>query len=204
MKIAIIGKSKLNLDHIKKDIAEAGFEFTEKSPDWVISFGGDGTLLATERTFPNIPKLPLKDSLTCQKCHDCSFAHALDLLKNKKYQTEELIKLECSVGDQKLICMNDIVVRNDVPTHALRFSVEVNDKKYKDLIGDGIVVATPFGSTGYHESITRNSFEKGMGIAFNNLTKPLKHLVVDDNSIIKVKINRRTGFLVADNNKDFI
>ena len=201
MKIAVIGKIGTDAKYFKKDIEKAGFELTDKNPNLVVSYGGDGTLLATERIFPGVPKLSIKNSSTCQKCFDVPLIDALNKIKNQEYQIEKLTKLECSVnGEQKLICMNDFVIRNDVPTHALRFEIEVNSKTHKHLIGDGVVIATPFGSTGYFNSITRRPFTKGIGVAFNNLTKPKPHLLFSDQSVISIKIQRRTGVLVADTN----
>ena len=40
------------------------------------------------------------------------------------------------------------------------------------VIGDGLLVATPFGSSGYYRSITGGLFESGIGVAFNNVHKP--------------------------------
>ncbi|MCK4588835.1 MAG: NAD(+)/NADH kinase [Nanoarchaeota archaeon] len=205
MKISVVGKSGMRMSGVKKDVINAGFELVDKNPQLVISYGGDGTLLVTERVFPGVPKLSIKNSLTCRKCHDVSLAMALEKIKNQEYEIEELIKLEASVnGEKKLICMNDLVIRNDVPTHALRFSVEVNERKHKHLIGDGVVMATPFGSTAYFNSITRREFTRGIGIGFNNLTKPKNHLQVKDDAVISIKIERRTGVLVADNNPKFV
>jgi len=40
------------------------------------------------------------------------------------------------------------------------------------VIGDGLLVATPFGSSGYYRSISGGVFETGLGVAFNNVHKP--------------------------------
>jgi len=205
MKISVVGKSGMDMRGIKKEVEKAGLKLVDKNPDLVVSYGGDGTLLVTERVFPGVPKLSIKNSATCQKCYDVSLAGALEKIKNQEYEIEKMIKLEASVnGKESLVCVNDFVIRNDVPTHALRFEVQVGDKKIKHLIGDGLVVSTPFGSTGYYSSISRRTFPRGIGLAFNNLTKPRKHLVVGDNSLINVEIKRRTGVLVADNNPKLI
>lgn len=205
MKIAVIGKPGVVPNNLKRDIQGLGFELTDKKPDLVVSYGGDGTLLVTERVFPGVIKLAIRKSLTSQKTIDISLVEALEKIKNKEYEIEEFIKLEASVnGEKKLICMNDLVIRNDVPTHALRFSVEIGEKKHKHLIGDGVVVATPFGSTAYFSSIARRDFTRGIGVAFNNLTKPKEHLKVGEDSVISIKIERRSGVLVADNNPNFI
>ena len=67
-----------------------------------------------------------------------------------------------------------------------------------------MVVATPFGSTAYYHSISRKSFDKGIGVAFNNTTKPVKHLVLDEAAVVEVEIVRGQAVLVADNNPHII
>ena len=67
------------------------------------------------------------------------------------------------------------------------------------VVGDGLVVATPFGSTGYYRSITKSLFRTGLGLAFNNSTEPLDHQVVGGNSVIDVEILRGPAVLLADN-----
>jgi len=99
-----------------------------------------------------------------------------------------------------MLATNDIVIRNAIPTHALRFKISINGKQIKDeFIGDGIVVATTFGSTAYFESITRKKFNKGIGVAFNNTTVKQPPLFLNENAKIKVKITRGEAFLAADN-----
>ncbi|MEM7816858.1 MAG: hypothetical protein QXZ20_03015, partial [Candidatus Aenigmatarchaeota archaeon] len=86
-----------------------------------------------------------------------------------------------------------------------RFYVKINAKKItNELIGDGIVISTPYGSRGYFKSITRKTFEKGIGIAFNNTTKKMKPMIIDDNSIIEILINRGKGVIAFDNNPRLI
>ena len=81
----------------------------------------------------------------------------------------------------------------------------VNNKKInKILIGDGIVVATPFGATGYYYSITQQTFKKGIGLAFNNMTRPINHLVLKENAKIKVKILRSDTTVASDNDPHVI
>lgn len=179
-------------------------QFVE-NPDAVICQGGDGTLLLAERLYPSIPKILVKDSPTCQKGVNLPLETVKQKILDREFEIIEYPKLECSVNQkQKLVCFNDFIIRNDFPTHAIRFDLEVNQKKYQNLIGDGLVVATPFGSTAYYNSITRKPFEKGLGLAFNNLTQYQDHLVLDENAVIRIKINRKTAHLVADNNPDFI
>jgi NAD kinase len=77
--------------------------------------------------------------------------------------------------------------------------VQINGKLVaEDVIGDGIVAATPFGSTAYFHAITGKKFTKGIGIAFNNPTKKMRTIIAKDNSEIDVIVKRETGILAWD------
>jgi NAD+ kinase len=200
MRIAVYGKTPESKTQLLKAARKAGFTYDEKKPDIVISYGGDGTFLWAERRYPGVPKALFRYSKTCKKCHNLPIDHALELLKRKKYKTNQHTKLEARINSTVLIGTNDVVVRNALPTHAIRFTVAVNGRKVNDeFIGDGIVAATPFGSTGYFHSITRKSFKTGTGIAFNNTTTPHAPIFLPEKSRIQLTITRGEAFLVADN-----
>ena len=65
------------------------------------------------------------------------------------------------------------------------------------MIGDGVVVATPYGSTAYFHSITGKRFPKGIYMAFNNPTKTMKPVRIKDK--VKIKIKRENAMVFADN-----
>ncbi len=202
---SVVGKSEESALFMRKHAEKHGFVFVEKSPDFVISYGGDGMFLISERLFPGVPKVLLRDSKICNKCHNLPTEDVLKLLAEGKFRIEESTKLTAELKKTsevlKYECANDFVLRNKWPIHAIRFEVEINGKKLGDeFIGDGIVVSTSFGSGGYHHSITRKTFTKGIGLAFNNLTKETPHLVVEENSEIKIKLMRGDFMFVADNN----
>jgi len=67
------------------------------------------------------------------------------------------------------------------------------------FIGDGIVVATPFGSTAYYRSITDSFFEVGIGLAFNNSIEQSDHMVLRESTNISMKIIRGPALVYADN-----
>lgn len=203
MKVAAVCKFNLCF---KETILDAGLEYDENDPDLVISLGGDGTFFKSERKYPGVPKLMVRKSKHCKKCAAGALdGEILEKLKSGKYKVGEHVKLKAKIKrDGKIIqeytCINDFVIRNREQINALRFSVEIDGKKVGDeLIGDGVVVATPFGSTAYFKSITGESFDKGIGIAFNNMTKKVRHRVLKDDARIKVKILRTDGVFSSDN-----
>ncbi len=200
-RFAIIGKNKPNSAALKRHLLSHGFVYQAKKPDFIISLGGDGTYLYAERLYPGVPKLLIRDSKICNKCDNTVFDHVIGKLKANQYRIEQCIKLDASVnGRWKLTAANDIVLRNKRLTHALRFMVSVDQRRVDgEFIGDGIVIATPYGSTAYFHSITGKQFASGIGIAFNNLTSPRRPLVVNDKAAITITMTREDAELAADN-----
>lgn len=67
-----------------------------------------------------------------------------------------------------------------------------------------MVVATPFGSTGYYQSVTRSTFERGIGLAFNNSTEEKAPLLLNEDTELTIEIVRGKGELAADNNPQIL
>ncbi len=191
---------------IKQRAKEGGFTYDQDHPDFVISYGGDGTLFRAERIYPGIPKLMVKHSLTCTKCDIHEHDRMLAALKRGTYRLERLPKLKATLArkGQTLLALNDIVVRNSTPGQAIRFEVHAGKRQTGMVIGDGIVVSTPFGSTGYYHAITRSGFSRGLGIAFNNPTQPQGHWKLDANATIGLKLLRGHAVIAADNDPDIL
>jgi len=199
--------SRQDTSKIKGALAAEGFKVVERNPDFIVCYGGDGTVLFSERTFPEVPKLIIKTSPVCRKCD-----HTLDDLRNilskireGNYCLHKKMKLETEAKGRKLVGLNEIQIHPKLPTHAVRFSLSVDRKEHEDLIGDGVIVATPFGSTGYYEATGGKRFTKGIGISFNNLHNgKIKSFVVPEDSTVKLTVSRGPAWLLADNNKNFI
>lgn len=205
-RIAIVSRDTAACARFKELVSHYGFSYDEKAPELVISFGGDGTLLHAERLFPGVPKLLLRGSTTCQKCHNHPLEHALDALREGRFTKRKMIKLEvelsCGTKISSRVALNDIILRNKHLEHAIRFSLSVDGKQiHEQLIGDGLVVATPYGSTAYFKSITKETFKKGMGLAFNNITLDQSPLLLDDSVEIRIRILRGPAEVAADNDR---
>ena len=202
MKATVVGE---NYEAILPLLQAAGFEIVEAEPEFVISYGGDGTLVKSEHLFPGVPKIVLKNSAVCKKCSALGNDEVLARVARREYKVEELLKLEARFGEKKLVALNDVIVHNADPRHAIRYELLVNGRSVAgEVIGDGVVVATPFGSTAYYRSITDSFFEVGIGVAFNNSTEPSDHLILKEESLIKVKIARGPAVVYADNWEDSI
>jgi len=213
-KVAVIG---VNKDIARNELKAHGFVIDRLRPDFVVSFGGDGSALVAEQLYPGIPRLTIKHSSVCEKCivgEDHMLSEVFGKIKKKRYRIIEEMKLEAIVdgnNHKRLIGLNEINIANAVPIKAIRFDVVVNKKSVgiRNLIGDGVIIATPYGSSAYYNMITGRHFSKGIGIAFNNTQQldtrkkmTYKHAKTDTE--IKVRINRGPALLCADNNTTMI
>ena len=181
MKVLLHGKNAKNIANLVENL---GFKIVTSNPDVVVSYGGDGTLLSSEREYPGIPKLPIRNSQICNKCPEHEDKKILQDLLEGKLELKEYKKLNTNVYGKNLFALNDFVVRNEQTIHAIRF--KMHNFISPDLrIGDGIVVATPFGSTGYFRSITDETFADGFAIAFNNTTEKDGPIYIDQDEIDK-------------------
>ncbi|MBI2599710.1 hypothetical protein HYW43_02190 [Candidatus Daviesbacteria bacterium] len=195
MKAFIVGKNAKNIEEL---VGKLGFEVTNTNPDLIISYGGDGTLVASERQFPGIPKLPIRDSLVCKKCPNHEIGTVLRNFLEGKLKLQEYKKLQTTVLYKSVFALNDFVIRNIKPIHAIRFKIS-GSKLY---IGDGVVIATPFGSSGYFKSITKKTFEQGFALAFNNTTETINPLYLGENDEVDFMLVRGQASFSFDNSSD--
>lgn len=204
LKIAIYCNKDKYLE-TKKLLKKYPVEIDPKNAKLVIVYGGDGSLLKAEYYFPEIPKLLLKGSKICKLCLNLDNEKILEKYFQGKFKIKKLIKIEVQAKNKILYAINDIIVHNFYPYSAIRYKFFINNDQIGDeIIGDGIVVATPLGSTGYYRSITDSVFDIGLGIAFNNSTEQTDHRVISDDSKIKIIITRGPAIIYADNQEKAI
>ena len=205
----VFGKNIEKYEEIKEKFIENGFTYDKTNPELIICYGGDGTFLIAERMYPSIPKILIKGSEISNKGIDMDIEKIVQKYKSKEFSIDEIKKLKAhsysKFGEGELTGVNDIVIRNTLPTEAIRFRLKANGKEInKELIGDGIVIATAYGSRAYFYSITKEKFEKGIGIAFSNLTQHHDFILLEELDKIEVEITRGLAVMVADNNRNFI
>jgi len=199
MKVGIVSYEK---ELILPILKEKGFVIDNRNPDIVIALGGDGTFLYAEEKYPLKPKVFIYHSHTCESCSINKFSPIIEKLD--KLKMTDLTRLEAFIGKKRILAINDINIHYD-PPRALRFNVKVNGHLVaENVIGDGVVISTPFGSDAYFRSITRRNFKKGIGIAFNNPTRKMNPIIVPENKEIRIEILRENGVVAHDTSGDVI
>jgi len=199
--------SRHDTSQIKDVLAAAGFTVVDGDPDFILCYGGDGTVLFSEMKYPTVPKLIIKTSRACRKC-DYSLDELktiLSAVREGSYCLHKKLKLETEAKGRKLVGLNEIQIHPKLPTYAVRFSLSVDGEELEDLIGDGVIVATPFGSTGYYKATGGKRFSDGIGISFNNLhNRNVESFVVPEDSTVKLTVSRGPAWLLADNDEHLI
>lgn len=208
MKFAVV--SLKNTQRIVEALEIFGHDIDNNKPDFVITYGGDGTVLYAERKYPGIPKITIRAGSVGFKCR-YSIEELEDVLikiDSGEYKLQEEIKLETTFQGRKYLSLNEVQLHNSSPIKAVRFSVYIEDKiLFENVIGDGIVIATPFGSSAYYSSVGGEKFDKGIGIALNNpYNVKEKPAVIDEgfDYSINIKILRDDGLLLFDNDNNTI
>ncbi|MDQ1264360.1 MAG: kinase [Campylobacterota bacterium] len=143
-------------------IAEDGSSFEKicVSCDFIVSFGGDGTLISTARkSFDfDIPILGI---------HAGNLGFLADLsldelesfvekMIQKKYRIDERAVLEATVfkdsKEFKMYAFNDVVLTRERVSKMIHIETLVDGKAFNTYYGDGLIVSTPTGSTAYNLS----------------------------------------------------
>jgi len=181
-------------------------------PEVIVCYGGDGTLLSAERQWPGVPKLPIRNSRKGHRCIPKDPHDVLLGLVDGTLHRGQFMKLECVVEGAAhpepvpLMAMNEFNLRNKHVNAAVRFRVWLDDEPYgqeDEIIGDGLIVATPFGSTAYFKNITHAVFHLGIGIAFVNTGEAVSHMIVPEDMVVRIEVTRSPAVLAFDNSTHY-
>ena len=206
MRTTVISHDKAAKKRIEDKVRSADFSIDKSKPEIIFVYGGDGSLVYSERLYPGIPKVALRGSST-SKTHfyeESLLDVILTKIAEKKYTIKEYTKLSAKYEKNTLEALNEIQVHNKTQGIAVRFNLYAGDKKYENIVGDGALAATPFGSGAYYYSTGGEVFEKGIGIGFNNPHERTKNYVAKEDSIITIEIVRGDALLICDNNLKMI
>src|SRR5690625_1002204 len=124
----------------------------------IISVGGDGAFLQAVRKtgfrqdciYAGVTRSD-ESGLYC----DCRLEHLdemLETIANEYVEVRRLhvIKIEAN-GQPSFYCFNDLSVRSTI-IKTIVIDVFIDDMHFETFRGDGLIVATPTGSTGYNKS----------------------------------------------------
>jgi NAD+ kinase len=213
----IIESAFLKILHEKKIIQKEYKTFTshkelDSSFDMLISIGGDGTILRAAALVRNsgVPILGINAGrlgflATVQKENIAEF---MQFIIDKKYTISKrtLLSLSCTPTNEAVeeidFAMNEISVSRKDTTSMITIETYLNNEFLNSYWADGLIIATPTGSTGYSMSCGGPILTpdvKGFvitPIAPHNLNA--RPLVVPDETEIRLKVSgREEHYLVS-------
>ena len=186
---------------LPKDLRFSKLDRELPNADLVICFGGDGTILHMAKAMGFMAEL------------ESSELEKLALLAKGEYTLESRMMLDVTVQrDRDIIfhdiCLNDVVVTKGAVARIVHLEVKCDGVPAMECGGDGVIIATPTGSTAY-------SFSAGGPIvepeSRNIIITPIcahdvgsRCIVTSDKRVINVSIvknARRNAFLSVDGGK---
>jgi NAD+ kinase len=120
--------------------------------DLVLALGGDGTTLAALRAAAPLGRpvvgiacgsLGALTAVTADRIE-----HALDRISRGDYEQRRLPALVAEHDGEELTALNDLVLVRDAAGQVM-FEVKVDGERFIRLAGDGLLAATPLGSSAY-------------------------------------------------------
>ncbi|MEC7877449.1 MAG: NAD kinase [Bacteroidota bacterium] len=183
--------------------------------DFIISFGGDGTLLntITHVGSSNTKILGVNIGKLGFLSYDVSdvFEKILDDLINKKYTLEKRSLVTIS-NKREIIsddfALNEISVIKKDSSSMIKIHCYINNKFICTYWSDGLIVSTPTGSTGYSLSCGGPILTPDTNNLLITPISPhnlgLRSIIISDNSKIKLKIeDQGFNFLVSMDSRSY-
>lgn len=201
---------------LPKDIRFSRLDRELRGSDLVICFGGDGTILhmAKAATRAGIPILGVNiGTMGFMAELESTELEQLRRLATGEYAIDSRMMLDVTVHrDRDIIfhdiCLNDVVITKGAVARIVHLSVECDGVQALECGGDGVIIATPTGSTAYSLSAGGPIVEPE---ASSILITPIcahdvasRCIVASDKRVITVGLTsnaRRNAFLSADGGK---
>ena len=148
-----VNPSKPSAHNVRNRLAECacrcGIEVADPadSPDVIVVLGGDGTMLSAVHLYPGVPLLGLNlGSLGyLASVEEAGFEDAITALAEGRYR----ISRRTALKTRGVNALNDVVVARGSSGHAIRLDFKVDGEYVTRFVADGLVIATPTGSTAY-------------------------------------------------------
>ena len=201
---------------LPKDLRFHRLDKELQNADMLICFGGDGTILhmAKTATRHGIPVLGVNiGTMGFMAELESTELQELKRLASDDFAIDERMMLDVTVlRDRDIIfhdiCLNDAVITKGAVARIVHLSVNCDGVQAMECGGDGIIVATPTGSTAYNLSAGGPIVEPD---AHSILVTPIcshevgsRGMVTSENRVITVTMTRnarRNAYLSVDGGK---
>ncbi len=202
--------------HLPTHVKLTPLEEALEGADALICFGGDGTILHASKAAArySIPVLGVNIGTVGFMAElECSEMQLLEKLARDEYRLDERMLLQISLYHEdacvyQAVALNDAVITKGAVARVIQVAVSCDGVEAMNYSGDGLIVATPTGSTAYSMSAGGPIVEPR---ANNMILTPIcahniqpRALIVSPERTVEVqvgRVNRRNAFLSVDGGK---
>ncbi|MFX0068349.1 MAG: NAD(+)/NADH kinase [Promethearchaeota archaeon] len=181
-------------------------ELSEMDVEFFITVGGDGTILRTLHNLPAVcpPILGVNVGsigFLAEICPENMF-EALDRILKGDFKIENALQLKASASSQELPnALNEVAVMGKQLGKILRLEVYIDDNYVNTTLGDGVMVATPTGSTAYCLSsggpIIEPNLEGFAIVPVSTFRTSMIPLVVPSSSVVNIHVAKLNKDAIA-------
>lgn len=192
-----------NIDYLICDICTVdgeksySIEHVIENCDFMVCFGGDGTMLEciSHCAGKDVSVLGINlgnlGFLTELGESDSEMQKAVDMIIRKQYFIEQRSMLEVEHNHNKYFGLNEIILGSGISSKICDFTLYIDEILADNLRADGIIVSTPTGSTAYNLSCGGAILSPDVQAFIVNAICPhslhSSPMVISDNSVVKVE-----------------
>lgn len=182
--------------------------------DVVVSLGGDGTMLRTvalvaERDVPvigvNFGQLGYLTDVEPEGARHAveQFLAGTHTIEERMLLAVEVTSASGSVLEHHVVAFNEVVLEKTASGHTVRLDVELDGSRFTPYAADGLIVATPTGSTAYAFSARGPIVDPTLRALLLTPVSPHmlfdRTLVLDDDAVVRLTVSgHRPAALVVD------
>ena len=183
---------------VKKKSDHSIAQLAEKS-DLLVVLGGDGTILHVAGQLGDAMKpifginVGSLGFLTCLSSDD--YREAVEFIAKGRIAFSERTLLEATAAGKKMIGLNDAVLTRGEVSRLIQLRTSVNGEQLTEFNADGLIIATPTGSTAYSLSAGGPIMTPDSGVFVITPICPHvltnRSIIVGEDSTIEVEVTER-------------
>ena len=199
--IKVKGGEAINLSSFSPEVKrfeELDYKKIPEDTECIIVLGGDGTMIRVVRKtrLLDLPVIGINLGTLGYLCEldRENMYQAIDKIMDDQQMIENRLMIKCypKGSDKGRTALNDIVVHTAGVLAILRLNVYVNGQFLATYDGDGVIISTPTGSTGYNLSAGGPIVEPGANILaltpINAHNLNSKGIILRADDIIEVEV----------------
>jgi NAD+ kinase len=192
------------------DSPEGNTDLGEMAPDFMVTVGGDGTILRTamQMSEPSTPILGVNKGSRgfLTEVDPKNVKEALDSVLKEDYRIEKCIKLSSILLETGKVfpdSLNEVLLASSMPSKAVDVRIRVNGEPLIDIQSDGVMASTPVGSTAYNLSAGGSILHPELNNVILTAISPYSYfrsIVIPDASTITMELLKpdSEGMIIID------